>query len=362
MPKRRLRSALGAVIMTPRRVEGLSEGTRTRGRAWRVLRPRAISACGLPQNQANSNEERRSKLKNPPRSGGGENVSQRTIALLMIGLGTAMLVGWSSRAAEQDVARPPAPPAPAKFLGAASCSASACHGGSGPRGARLSEYTTWIAHDPHARAYDSLLEEPSLAIAKRLGIPAAHQETLCLKCHALPEYQPGAMTPRFRVEDGVGCESCHGPAQRWVNEHYRQSWRAKPTAEKTALGMRDTKSLAARAQACVRCHVGSPGMDVNHDLIAAGHPPLRFEFAAFHANQPRHWDHAKDRSMPDFEARAWSVGQVVSAEAACHLLAERAGNAHRHWPEFGESDCAACHHKLSATSRRQERRSPGRRP
>jgi hypothetical protein len=278
-------------------------------------------------------------------------------------LGATLLSAWVSRAVEQEPGRPAVPAAPGRVLGAASCSASVCHGGSGPRGARLSEHTSWIAHDPHARAYDILLEEPSRNIAKHLGIPAAHQEVLCLKCHAVPEYQPGAMTPRFRVEDGVGCESCHGPAERWLNEHYRSGWRDKKTPEKERLGMRDTKSLAGRAQTCARCHVGAPGMDVNHDLIAAGHPPLRFEFAAFHANLPRHWDDATDRqSVPDFDAHAWAVGQIVSAEAAFELLAERAGNAQRPWPEFAETDCNACHHKLTATSWRQGRRPPGRLP
>src|SRR5205823_410550 len=225
----------------------------------------------------------------------------------------------------------------------------------------------WIAHDPHARAYDVLLDERSIVIAKQLGINAAHEQSLCLKCHVLPEYRSARVAPRFRKEDGVGCESCHGPAERWVNEHYRENWRAKTLAEKDALGMRDTKNLAGRARTCVRCHVGAPGMDVNHDLIAAGHPPLRFEFAAFHANLPRHWDEKKDttplkkdpkvdaRGWADFDGRAWAVGQVTAAEAALELLAERAQNDKRPWPEFAEADCYACHHNLAPSSRRQER-------
>src|SRR5205823_4821454 len=114
---------------------------------------------------------------------------------------------------------------------------------------------------------------------------------------------------------------------------------------------------------CVDCHVGKPGSDVNHDLIAAGHPWLKFEFSAFHAHYPKHWDDAKDRDPAkdprggkDFELRAWAAGQLVSAEAALNLLAERADEEKKHpWPEFAEYDCFACHHDLKAKSSHQQR-------
>ena len=136
-----------------------------------------------------------------------------------------------------------------------------------------------------------------------------------------PSYQAATHSSGFRKEAGVACESCHGPAQRWLNEHYREGWRTRTPSEKHAVGMADTRSLRGRAESCVPCHVGAADMDVNHDLIAAGHPPLHFEFAAYHANLPRHWDDAKDTDSRlggkrDFEARAWAIGQVVSARAA----------------------------------------------
>jgi hypothetical protein len=173
-----------------------------------------------------------------------------------------------------------------------------------------------------------------------------------LKCHVAPDFDvknPPLGAPYFKT-DGVGCESCHGPARNWINEHHLDAWQLKSVEEKTLLGMNDTQSLLGRAQTCVQCHVGTPEMDVDHDLIAAGHPRLNFEFAAFHAGMPRHWPDAKDRAAPrggpDFEARAWMIGQLVSAQAALELLAERASNQAKAWPEFAEHDCAACHHNL----------------
>ena len=105
-------------------------------------------------------------------------------------------------------------------------------------------------------------------------------------------------------------------------------------------------------------------MDVDHDLIAAGHPPLHFEFASFHAHMPRHWPDWKDRDATksprgraDFEGRAWYIGQIVNAHAALDLLADRAADKAKPWPEFAEYDCASCHQDLGASG--SAKRKPG---
>jgi hypothetical protein len=104
----------------------------------------------------------------------------------------------------------------------------------------------------------------------------------------------------------------------------------------------------------VTCHVGDSDREVNHDLIAAGHPRLNFEFGAFQAIMPKHWREEGEEARPDFEARAWAVGQVVSAQAALALLAHRARPGSQPWPEFAEYDCFACHHDLAEPSWRQK--------
>jgi hypothetical protein len=130
---------------------------------------------------------------------------------------------------------------------------------------------------------------------------------------------------------------------------------------------------AALARTCAGCHVGAaanvedglPRRDVNHDLIAAGHPRLNFEFGAFLANLPPHWDEEarKKTRAPGFAARVWVAGQLVSAEAALELLADRAGSHdQKPWPEFAEYNCYACHHDLSEPSWRQQLGYGGRTP
>ena len=104
--------------------------------------------------------------------------------------------------------------------GVATCASSLCHGAIQPLKAYdkalQNEYTTWSQFDPHSNAYKVLLNKQSQEIARRMGIGPAHQAPACLACHseAVPNAQRGA---KFQLDDGVGCESCHGG--------WRNGWR-----------------------------------------------------------------------------------------------------------------------------------------
>ncbi len=244
---------------------------------------------------------------------------------------------------------------PLLFQGVASCASTACHHAGGARGTARSEYTTWATHDPHARAYALLFDAPARQIVKNLeGADAkpAVESLLCLNCHVQPGLKAvpadGGHPSGLVLADGVACESCHGAAEKWLTVHYQADWQGKTPGQKAALGFRHTKDLVVRAQVCVTCHVGGEDAEVNHRLIAAGHPRLRFEYAAYLANLPKHWDEQKDRQgRPDFDMQAWAVGQIVAMRAALKLLEHRAATPGKPWPELAEYDCFACHHVLS---------------
>src|SRR5205809_4444042 len=204
----------------------------------------------------------------------------------------ALAVGvWSivSRSSVGEGPSPAADPPPAaspgpQWQGVASCAATGCHGGNGPRASKGSEYTTWVAYDPHARAHTVLSEERSRRMIEALRDPQAlpaERNVLCIKCHVHPSAAAVPAPARLRLVDGVACENCHGPAEKWRSPHARPDWKAKSKEEKIALGMQPLKDLLDRAKACVPCHVGSAAADVNHDLIAAGHPRLNFELASY---------------------------------------------------------------------------------
>lgn len=89
-----------------------------------------------------------------------------------------------------------------KWLGSSSCAASGCHHGNGPKGAKASEYSTWVAHDKHAKAEASLTTKGAMAIAGHLRIENPAQERRCLGCHSA-NVPPALRGPQLRQGDGI---------------------------------------------------------------------------------------------------------------------------------------------------------------
>src|SRR5262249_32248915 len=119
------------------------------------------------------------------------------------------------------------------------------------------------------------------------------------------------------------------------------------------------KSLKSRALICAACHIGNGDKEVDHDLIAAGHPRLSFEFSGYMGIYAKHWPQSADRGRySDYDAREWLIGQVASAKCAAELLETRAERAkpddgRKKWPEFSEYGCYACHKSLGVSDLKQ---------
>ncbi|HXF03799.1 MAG TPA: multiheme c-type cytochrome [Blastocatellia bacterium] len=259
---------------------------------------------------------------------------------------------------------------PARYTGPGACSSTACHGAVTPASDRESriqqnEYTTWVLKDKHAKAYQVLLTERSQLIARNLGMEEKpEQSRRCLPCHAL-SVPPERRARTFDLSDGVSCESCHGPAEKWLGPHTTRDWTHE---QSVAVGMYDTRHPVRRAELCLSCHLGDEEKTVNHELIAAGHPDLIFELEYFTLAMPPHWrseDNWKG-ARPKREAfglTAWAVGQAVALRETLNQLARRVSSPT--WPEFAEYDCYSCHHDLREPSWRQRRgysHAPGRPP
>jgi hypothetical protein len=248
------------------------------------------------------------------------------------------------------------------FLGAQSCAATGCHGDvrhNPPSWA--SAFNTWLGRDPHVHAYDLLWTHRSRQITRLLSqqprgaiSDSEHSQLLerhCIGCHATP-----AAGNASRYALGVNCESCHGPASQWLHAHYRAGFVRDATA-----GFIDTKDLTQRAGACMPCHVGPSdaagnSQTVSHDLIAAGHPRLNFEFHSYFQSLPAHWDRAGDerRHSPDFHYRSWLAGQT-ELKGQRQLLLDASGDKTDAGLDFALYECSACHHQLSANHWRQQR-------
>jgi hypothetical protein len=298
---------------------------------------------------------------------------------------------WSARAQDSPPATIAAQSVVTAYKGSGSCSAVTCHGSIAPlSGSSVlrNEHTTWIADDPHSRAFQVLFDERSRRIARNLARGkepiAAAEDARCLACHTTPRPESLVRTTGRMNSDGVGCESCHGSAEKWLGIHTTDDWkRISPTDKQERYGFTDMKHLVRRVELCAGCHIGRdardslPVRDVNHDLIAAGHPRLNFEFAAYQENQPKHWKPKGAEATTDFPARAWVLGQLVSAKAALELLRYRCGDiqtasesrlppplpSHSStkppWPEFAEYGCFSCHHSLADEPWRRNRGTAG---
>ncbi len=145
----------------------------------------------------------------------------------------------------------------------------------------------------------------------------------------------------FELNDGVSCESCHGPASGWLGPHTVKDWPHERSVKE--LGMIDLRDVAIRSHICLHCHLGTAEKFVDHQMIAAGHPDLTFELNLFSSVMPRHWKDSKD--APYSGTKEWAVGQGMQLRDSLARLARRARSST--WPEYAEYDCFACHHSLT---------------
>lgn len=250
-------------------------------------------------------------------------------------------------------------------FGAGSCATASCHGGpaAGNRGVESFAATLWAEHDPHARAYAALHDPRSRKMAAVLGIGEAHRAKQCLVCHSTQASCDSPLPPTV-LTDGVACGACHGDATRWIAVHHLPAWKQFDEEARGKIGYRDLSDARSRVRTCTPCHVGDASREVNHDMIAAGHPRLAFEFAAYQRLWPRHWSpRGRVEAAADFAERSWAVGQAETLAAVARLLNVRAQRAAAaagsvaanaaasaaggRWPEFTEFDCYACHRALS---------------
>lgn len=276
----------------------------------------------------------------------------------------------------------------AGYLGRSSCASATCHGGIVDRGpAWHSSLNAWEAYDAtHSGAGDVLFNQQSREIISRLlkpvnalplassaglnadldklsddAVQAALQER-CVSCHA-PLAIAAPLSWQQAIHEGVSCEACHGPASRWLKLHTFTG----PTSDDSAKrGKFATRSWKDRTENCVRCHVGSRSADglvrdMNHEMIAAGHPALWFDMSQYQMALPPHWqvDPSKSVIKNSRQYECATPAEHFAAKqqtlmAVIKLSFERQQANISHYgviPELAEYDCFACHQSLEPTRR-----------
>jgi hypothetical protein len=240
--------------------------------------------------------------------------------------------------------------APHKTIGTVNCASSTCHGSVTPwkeSNVLQNEYTTWSRLDRHTNAYTVLLNARSKDMAKNLGLPQpAHESKICLDCHSHSP-PPARRGERHIVAEGIGCEACHGPAEKWVAPH---TMAGATHAQNLANGLYPTARPAAQAKLCLSCHFGDENRFVTHRLMGAGHPRMSFELDTFTALAPAHYridEDWKARKGDYDSARVWAIGQALAARQLLDTLADPVRGRDGLFPELVLFDCHSCHHPMS---------------
>jgi len=248
-----------------------------------------------------------------------------------------------------------------KHMGVASCSSSVCHGKISAQTGRhvaLNEYTIWTQDDRHSQGYNRLKSPAAVQIAAKLGLASAVGAKICLDCHT--DNVPRALQgPKYKITDGIGCEACHGAAEKWIESHAQQSATHKVNVAK---GMYPSEQPLARATLCLSCHLGTRDKFATHVIMGAGHPRLNFELDAFTMNQPAHYlvdaDYIERKGKID-DMNFWVTGQIESAERYLTLLQSNVFTPGGLLPELSFYECFSCHHSMDNMRWARNRAGPG---
>lgn len=165
---------------------------------------------------------------------------------------TVLLALLAHVAARGEAPLPPAdaPFDPTKVVGSDAC--AKCH---------QSEVNQWRV-TPHCQTIDTLHRKPEAdAIAERLGLRSVKRNDTCVRCHYTLRDEGG----RVRIDSGVSCESCHGPARDWLELHAdygpgatrlteSPEHRLQRRTASVAAGMNNPGNLYLIARECLECH------------------------------------------------------------------------------------------------------------
>lgn len=110
-----------------------------------------------------------------------------------------------------------------------------------------SQLSIW-KNSMHSKAYETLKTDKANQIAKEKGFATPAVETPeCLKCHATGYNLDASMLgKKFKVSDGVQCETCHGPGSAYKDMKIMKD---KELAIKNGLVVHENLE-----KFCVTCH------------------------------------------------------------------------------------------------------------
>ncbi len=130
----------------------------------------------------------------------------------------------------------------ATYVGTKKC--KMCHN-SKKKGA---QYKVW-EKSGHANAYKTLGTAKAKELGAKAGVSDPQNDPKCTKCHVTGYNADAAsLGKKYKKEDGVGCESCHGAGSNYIK---------KKVMEAITLGKKDAASVGLAIpdeKVCKSCH------------------------------------------------------------------------------------------------------------
>ncbi|MGA2183389.1 MAG: multiheme c-type cytochrome [Bryobacteraceae bacterium] len=152
----------------------------------------------------------------------------------------------------------------AKHAGAMAC--GKCHGGA----ASGNQWSVWRM-SPHADAWAVLGTPAGRERARGQGIDNPQSSPKCLQCHSTAGSGSTARLAGFGLDEGVGCEACHGPGSDYMLDAVMRDKHGAMAAGLKMPGRED----------CLRCHSGDkPKFDFTTAMKKIAHPTRPTPIAA----------------------------------------------------------------------------------
>ncbi len=226
---------------------------------------------------------------------------------------------------------------PAKIVGAAEC--SECH---------TDEAGVW-KETPHFQTFQALHRRPEAkAIAQKMELRSIKRGDVCLDCH----YTTQTQGSRTKPVSGVSCESCHGAAADWIQQHNdyggpdvkkadeSPAHRKERIQKSMAAGMLHPSNLYLVAQNCYSCHTvpneklvnvgGHQSGSEDFELVAWSQGKVRHDFQA-NGNGHSPAEHLRVMyvvgSLVDLEYSLRAAAGATEAGAYADATAARVGSA-----------------------------------